>query len=130
MKHYILAFLLFFSLQAYNQQSDFLVKPYLQIGKTPSSQSMQVLWHANVSNDVWLVEYKNYGETDWKRSEGLYFSTIAVGSVAPFYEYSKSFGGLEPGILFQYRVSKNGKIVFSAEARTLRSPEQSYRIAI
>jgi len=130
MKHYILVFLLFLSFQAYSQQPDFLVKPYLQIGKTPSPQSMQVLWHATISNDVWLVEYKNYGETDWKRSEGLYFSTIAVGSVAPFYEYSTSFTSLKPGTLFQYRVSKNGKIVFSAEAKTLRSSEQSYRIAI
>jgi 3',5'-cyclic AMP phosphodiesterase CpdA len=130
MKKYILVLILFFSFQAYNQQTDFLVKPYLQIGKDPSPKSMQVLWHVNVSNDVWLVEYKNYGETDWKRTEGLYFSTIAVGSVAPFYEYSTSFTGLKPGTLFQYRVSKNGKIVFSAEAKTLRSPDQSYRIAI
>src|SRR5678816_95863 len=90
MKQYILVLILFFSFQAYNQQSDFLVKPYLQIGKSPSPHSMQVLWHVTVSNDVWLAEYKNNGETDWKRSEGQYFSTIAVGSVAPFYVYSAS----------------------------------------
>jgi 3',5'-cyclic AMP phosphodiesterase CpdA len=130
MKQYILVLILFFSFQAYNQQTDFLVKPYLQIGKTSSPHSMQVLWHATVSNDVWLAEYKNNGETDWKRSEGQYFSTIAVGSVAPFYVYSASFTSLNPGTLFQYRVSKNGKIVFSAEAKTFRSSEQSCRIAI
>ena len=130
MKQYILVLILFFSFQAYNQQTDFLVKPYLQIGKMSSPHSMQVLWHATVSNDVWLAEYKNNGETDWKRSEGQYFSTIAVGSVAPFYVYSASFTSLNPGTLFQYRVSKNGKIVFSAEAKTFRSSEQSCRIAI
>ena len=55
MKHYFLAFILVFSSQAYSQvnvqQPDFLVKPYLQIGKTPSPQSLQLLWHAAVTND-------------------------------------------------------------------------------
>ena len=37
---------------------------------------------------------------------------------------------LIPGSTFIYRVSKNGKVVFTAEAKALKSPEQSYRIAI
>ena len=130
MKHSILAFLLFFSFQAYNQQPDFLVKPYLQIGKTPSPGSMQVLWHAAVSNDVWLVEYKSIGGNEWIRSENQTRSKIAVAGVEPFTVYSDSFTGLEPGSTFMYRVSKNGKVVFSAEAKALKSAEQSYRVAI
>src|SRR4030095_8904828 len=115
MKHCILAFFLFFSFQAYNQQPDFLVKPYLQIGKTPSAQSMQVLWHSGVSNDVWLVEYKNSGANDWMKSQSQISSKIAVAGVDPFTVYSASFTGLEPGSTFMYRVSKNGKLVFDAE---------------
>jgi 3',5'-cyclic AMP phosphodiesterase CpdA len=130
MKHYILAFFLFLSFDAYNQQPDFLVKPYLQIGKSPSPGSLQLLWHAAVSNDVWLVEYKSIRGNEWIRSENQTSSKIAVAGVDPFAVYSDSFIGLEPGSTFMYRVSKNGRVVFSAEAKALKSPEQSYRVAI
>jgi predicted phosphodiesterase len=134
MRNYILAFLLIFSFQAYsqfnNQQPDFLVKPYLQIGKTPSPQSLQLLWHATVSNDVWLAEYKNSGGNEWMKSANQASSKIAVAGTEPFIVYSASFTGLVPGNKFMYRVSKNGKVIFSAEAKTLKSPTQSYRIAI
>jgi len=130
MKHYILAFFLFLSFQAYNQQPDFLVKPYLQIGKSPSPESLQLLWHAAVSNDAWLVEYKSIRGNEWIRSENQTSSKIAVAGVDPFAVYSDSFIGLEPGSTFMYRVSKNGRVVFSAEAKALKSPEQSYRVAI
>ena len=134
MKHSFLAFILFFSSQAFtqinDQQSDFLVKPYLQIGKNPSPKSLQVLWHAAASNDSWLAEYKNNDEAEWKRSGDQVFSTVAVGNIAPFHVYSTSFTSLKPGATFQYRVSKNGKIVFNSEAKSLKSEQQSYRIAI
>lgn len=113
-----------------NNPADFLAQPYLQLGKNSSPQSIQLLWHAPVANDIWLAEYKNSGETDWKRSEALSFSTIAVGSIAPFYVYSTSFTSLKPGTAFQYRVLKNGKVVFSSEGKSLKSRDQSYRIAI
>jgi len=134
MKHYILASILFFSSQAYsqsgNQQTDFLVKPYLQIGKTPSPQSLQVLWHASVSNDVWLVEYKNSGINEWMRSQNQTSSKVAVTGMEPFTVYSASFTGLVPGSTFMYRVSKNGNVVFTAEAKAFKSKEQSYRVAV
>src|SRR4030095_10645497 len=134
MKQYILVLILFFSAQAHtqsgNQAPDFLVKPYLQIGKTPSPQSLQLLWHAAVSNDIWLVEYKNSGTNEWMKSQNQTSSKIAVSGIDAFTVYSASFTGLAPGSTFMYRVSKNGKVVCSAEAKTLKSPEQSYRIAI
>src|SRR5688572_18103546 len=114
MKHYILSFLLFFSFQAYSQQPDFLVKPYLQIGKTPSPQSMQVRWHAAVSNDLWLVEYKSSTSDEWVKSQNQTSSKIAVAGIEPFTVYSASFTGLAPGSTFMYRVSKNGKVAFEA----------------
>jgi 3',5'-cyclic AMP phosphodiesterase CpdA len=130
MKHFILAFLLFLSFRAFNQQPDFLVKPYLQIGKTPSPQSMQLLWHAAVSKDVWLVEYKNITSNEWIKSQNQTNSKIAVAGIDPFIVYSTSFTGLVPGSTFMYRVSKNGKVVIEAEAKALKSKEQSYRVAI
>ncbi|HET6722114.1 MAG TPA: metallophosphoesterase [Chitinophagaceae bacterium] len=134
MKYLITSFLLIFSLvinaQNSNAQSEFLVKPYLQLGKKASAISMQLLWHGPVSNDVWLAEYKNNGEADWRKSEDQTFSTIAVPNIPPFKVFSTTFNALQPGSSFQYRVSKNGKVVFNSEGKSLKSPEQSYRIAI
>lgn len=134
MRYLITNFLLIFSLvvnaQNNNAPSEFLVKPYLQIGKKASAKSMQLLWHGPVSNDVWLAEYKNNGEADWRKSEDQTSSTIAVPNIPPFKVFSTTFNSLKPGSTFQYRVSKNGKVVFSSEGKSLKSPEQSYRIAI
>ena len=133
MKYRIAVVLFIFSLTAHPQtpnSPDFLVKPYLQLGKKASPHSIQLLWHAPVSNDSWLAEYKNNDETEWRRSEGQVYSKVAVGSVTPFYVYSANFSSLKAGITFQYRVSRNGKVVFNSEAKSLKSAVQSYRIAI
>lgn len=134
MKHYILAFLLCFTIQANtqvnNHQPDFLVKPYLQIGKNPTPESLQLLWHASVSTDLWLVEYKNSVASEWIKSQNQTSSKIAVTGVDPFTVYSATITGLTPGNKFTYRVSKNGKVVFAAATKALKSKEQSYRVAI
>lgn len=133
MNYLIVAFLFIFLQTSHaqtNNPSDFLVKPYLQLGKKASPQSMQVLWHAAVSNDVWLAEYKNAGDADWKKAETQTSSTVGVGKIAPFSVYSAAFSNLKPGTVFQYRISKNGKVVFNSDARSLKSAEQSYCIAI
>jgi hypothetical protein len=126
-------FLVFFQVinaQNANPPSGFLVKPYLQIGKDPSPRSMQILWHTMLSNDVWLVEYKTVGSNEWVKSQHQNSSKIVITGVDPFIVYSASISGLVPGGTFIYRVSKNGNVVFSEEAKALKSAEQSYRIAI
>src|SRR6185436_6576917 len=94
------AFVLLIFFQIVNAQTnnspDFLAKPYLQLGKRPSMQSMQLVWHTTVSNDVWLAEYRNSGETEWRRSESQTFSTIAVGNIAPLNVYSTTMTSLPP----------------------------------
>lgn len=133
MKYFIAGFILFFSQISgaqNNTQDGFLVKPYLQLGQSASPQSIQLLWHAPVSTDVWIAEYKNSTDVDWKRSQDQTVSTIAVGTIAPFNVYSVSFGMLNPGTTFQYRVSKNGKVVFGSEGKSLKAVGQSYRIVI
>jgi predicted phosphodiesterase len=130
MKYLVAVIFLFLFQNTYAQENDFLVKPYLQLGKKASPQSMQVLWHAPVSNDVWLAEYQNAGDNDWKKAEGQTSSTVGVGKIAPFYVYSTSFNSSKPGTIFQYRILKNSKVVFNSDAKSLKSVEQSYRIAI
>lgn len=133
MKHLVTIFLLTFSIAINAQQdnsAEFLVKPYLQIGKKPSPQSIQLLWHAPVSNDVWLAEYQNNGEPDWKKGEYQTTTTIALKNIAPFHVYGVTFSLLRPGTIFQYRISKNGQVIFNGDGKALKSSDQSYRIAI
>ena len=113
-----------------NKQADFLVRPYLQIGKTPQPQSLQILWHAVVSNDSWLAEYKNSSENNWRKSENQSESKIAIAGTNPFTVYHASFDALIPGSTFSYRISKNGKVIFTAEAKALKSTEQPFRIVV
>ena len=133
MKYFLTIFFFTFSIVISAQQdnsAEFLVKPYLQLGKKSSPQSIQLLWHAPVSNDSWLAEYKNNGEPDWKKAESQTSSTITIKGIAPFNVNRASFTLLKPGTVFQYRVSKNGQVMFNGEAKSLKSAEQSYRIAI
>ncbi|HEX6847001.1 MAG TPA: metallophosphoesterase family protein [Chitinophagaceae bacterium] len=129
MRYFVTTFLLI-SFQFLNAQSDFLVKPYLQIGESPSPQSMQLLWHTSMANDSWLVEYKPSTAGEWAKSQHQTSSKVSVTGIDPFVVYSALMTGLVPGSTFQYRVSRNGNVVFIAEAKSLKSPEQSYRIAV
>jgi predicted phosphodiesterase len=91
---------------------------------------LQLLWHASVNNDIWEAEYKNSNSNDWIKAVKQTSTKVAVAGVDPFLVYSTSFTSLNPGTLFMYRVLKNDKIVFTAEAKALKAPEQSYRVAI
>ena len=134
MKRIVIFFIFLISVKIQAQNSnpnpDFLVRPYLQIGKTPQPQSLQILWHTVVSNDSWLTEYKNSTESNWRKSENQSASKITIAGTNPFTVYHASFEALIPGSIFNYRVSKNGKIVFTAEAKALKSAEQPYRMVV
>jgi predicted phosphodiesterase len=130
MKYLQVLVFLFFSTGLTAQQQDFLVKPYLQIGKKPSPQSLQLFWHATDANATWVAEYKNNNTNDWIKAINQTTTKIAVAGNEQFWIYSTSFSSLIPGTTFSYRVSKNGSIVFTAEAKSLKAPEQSYRMII
>ncbi|MEP6513607.1 MAG: hypothetical protein ABJA79_07050, partial [Parafilimonas sp.] len=140
MKYLIANAILLFSIQANaqvnNQPSEFLVNPYLQIGKAPTQHSLQLLWHTAISNNVWLAEYlptRQAGKNNadgWIKSENQTTAKIAVAGNNPFTIYNASFAALTPGTTFTYRVSKNGKVVFSSEAKAPKLPGQPYRFVI
>jgi acid phosphatase type 7 len=130
MKYFIVSAFCLLFIKLNGQQPDFLVKPYLQIGKKVSPQSLQLLWHATGINDIWQAEYKNSNSNDWVKAAKQTSTKIAVAGIEPFLVYSTSFTSLNPGTQFTYRVLKNDKIVFTAEAKALKAPEQSYRVSI
>ena len=106
---------------------NFVVKPYLQIGRNPSPTSMQLLWHTLDNEAAWTVEYRVNPKDKWKKMEVPTFTRVAVGSNAPRRVYNASLTGLPAGGTFSYHVLKAGKEVFTAQATALKSADQAYR---
>ena len=127
MKFLIASFAILLSLQAsaQNSNADFVAKPYLQIGSAASPQSLQLLWHTYAADTVWLAEYKTANK--WMKAENQISYTITTAGIDPFAVYNASFTSLVPGSTFMYRVSKNSKVVFTAEAKAPKSSDQPFR---
>jgi len=107
-------------------QDVFITKPYLQIGQHPTAQSLQLLWHAAEADANWVVEYANAKDV-WIKSTSVIFSKVAVTGVEPHRVYHAALTGLVPGSKFSYRISRDGKVVFSANAQASKSADQPYR---
>lgn len=114
---------------AQDQQADalFMARPYLQIGRTPSPETLQLLWQASEGSTDWRVEYQLAAGAPWKKTEAPKAVRVAVAGIAPHSVYSVSFTGLTPGHKFTYRVSKAGKVVFTAEGQAAKRADQPYR---
>jgi hypothetical protein len=134
MKNIFSVLILFFSIQSWSQNDtpkpEFLVAPYLQIGNPASSQSLHLLWHTSDSSSNWMVEYKTSTTGNWVKSERPVFSRINVTGINPFVVFTSSMNMLIPGSTFQYRVSKNGNIIFNAEGKAPKSSDQPYRFVV
>ena len=105
----------------------FIAKPYLQIGRNPSPESLQLLWHAPDATANWSVEQRASKSTSWVKTQPPTSVRVAVAGVEPHRVYHASLTGLKPGSSLGYRVMKDGKEVFAAEAKAPRSANQPYR---
>lgn len=108
-------------------QDVFVTKPYLQLGQHSSQQSLQVLWHAADVNAEWSVEHKDASNNIWVKSEPITFTRVAITGIEPHRVYHAGLTNLMSGSKFTYRILKDGKVVFTAEAQALKSADQVYR---
>ena len=111
----------------------FIVKPYLQLGDLPRlspTEPVRVLWQA--ANDVdakWVVDLRQRDSEPWRSaiaSSGRLI-TMADGSYRLF---SVPLTRLEPGREFEYRVTRNAQVVFTAKGKTRAAADQPYRFAV
>ncbi len=111
----------------------FIVKPYLQLGDLPRLSPMEpvrVLWQA--ANDVdakWVVELRQRDSEPWRSAiaSGGRLITMADSSYRLF---SVPLTRLEPGREFEYRVTRNAQVVFTAKGKTRAAADQPYRFAV
>jgi hypothetical protein len=104
-----------------------LVKPYLQLGRTPAPGSVTILWHAADVDASWSVEYRAGADRPWGKAEPPTSRRVAVEGTEPHRVYRAALAGLEPGAPFRYRVRNGDAVVFEAEARAPKSADQPYR---
>jgi acid phosphatase type 7 len=107
--------------------NDFLVTPYLQIGENPSPTTMDVLWHA-AEEAAWVVEVKLPNTKNWVVATPPTSTAVAVSGINKFMVYKAHLTNLVAGALFEYRLTKNNKVVFSNTGKAIKSGDQSYRL--
>jgi acid phosphatase type 7 len=111
----------------------FIVRPYLQIGDAPSASetvTMGLLWHADTTAADWEVDLKPAGATTWHPQRTFYPSRIEVPGLAPYDVFHGTLGDLVPGSTFQYRVMRDGVVVFTSTGRARKSAGQPYRVVV
>jgi acid phosphatase type 7 len=120
----MLRILLFFGLALPALTQTFVEKPYLQLGGNPTGSDLLLMWHALNTDAVWKVEVKE--GSSWREMPATSTLVKAPG-IDPHRVYRAPLTGLKPGQEFAYRVSLAGKIVFEANGKGRKSPEQKYR---
>jgi len=90
----------------------FVVKPYLQLGDAPTSNTgdLALLWAADDVDADWSVEYRAGSDADWKKAEGRSIRRVVSQVVPPQRVYRASLVGLAPGVEFTYQVRKGGEV--------------------
>ena len=103
-----------------------LVKPYLQLGYTQAQRQLEVVWHTNDSDSAWSVEYCPGTGRRWETASPPSFQRVAVAGIEAHRVYHVPLTALEPGQSFAYRLHAGGKVVFEAEARAPKAPDQRH----
>jgi Calcineurin-like phosphoesterase len=111
----------------------FLVKPYLQWGRSPEAEAADTLalvWHTEDDDSAWSVEVKATPDRPWSAVRSPAQRRVAMPTIPPHRIYTAELSGLVPGTDFEYRVLDAGVNVFSASAHPRKTADQSYRFVV
>ena len=120
-------FLLTLSLQA---QDPFLAKPFLQMGAEPKANRMDLVWLVPDNDAAWVLEAQTQVKGPWKSQVSPSFKLAALPEMPRHRIYTATLHGLKPGVVFRYRVSMDGKIIFQSEGHGPKSASQPQRIIL
>lgn len=132
MKQFTFITLIFLCTRTFAQDKDntFIAKPYLQIGREPSPTTLELLWQVPENTADWTVEVKTTPTGKWIKTESPQWVPVAPAGLQPRRVYHVKLTNLTPGDTFSYRVSKAGKLTFTAEGRAPKSETQPYRFVV
>ncbi|MBW3621882.1 MAG: metallophosphoesterase [Armatimonadetes bacterium] len=110
---------------------DFLVKPYLQLGRAPRmglTDERVVMWKMERPDPALTMEVRPRGGA-W-RNVTVQWTPVDTPPVPPYQIGSASLMGLTPSALYEYRLSRNGRPLFASTFQTRRRPGEPYAFAI
>jgi acid phosphatase type 7 len=115
-----------------NSEDPLIGTPYLQLGdlRKGNSPQIDVVWHAIPALSRWSVEYKEESESSWRKARDPRFRLVDVQGVPAHRVYNTTISHLQPGEPFDYRLLRDGKPVFTGQARAKNSDKQEYRFAV
>ena len=91
---------------------------------------MRVLWQSANDRDVtWTVDVRQHDTAAWRPA--IVTGGRLIGTADAAYRlFSVPLTRLEPGREFDYRISRNGEVVFAATGKVRASADQPYRFAV
>ena len=111
----------------------FIVKPYLQLGDLPRLspvENLRVIWQAaDTPGTEWLVEVRQDEGDPWRPMVGAGGRLISSPDV-PYRLFNVPITRLQPGREFEYRISRNKAVAFSARGKARAAAHQPYRFAV
>lgn len=112
------------------QSDDFLVQPYVQFGEKGQSSrqaSLEILWLTRHNKSDWTLEYRS-GQEDW--TSVVTKSRQVSRSVDPIFVCSAQLDDLKLGAPYEYRVKKDGSLVFASHTHTKKHDDDAYRFVV
>jgi hypothetical protein len=112
--------------------SPFIVEPYLQLGDVPKlapAEPVRLLWQtAGDTRGTWTVEVRQTAREAWRPAVGSEGRAIAVP--VPYRLFNVALTRLAPGAEFEYRISKDGAVVFASTGKARAAASQPYRFVV
>jgi predicted phosphodiesterase len=109
------------------KDNNFIVRPYLQIGPSPNTQFIEILWQTAQVDAKWSLEYKTTENGTWTKANPPLMSEIKAEGINPRYLFTVTLSNLQPGQEFFYKVMRNGSDQFTSKGKTLKAAEQAYK---
>jgi len=110
--------------------SAFVQLPYVQLGHRNSGRSneLAIAWHAPDDQSRYQLEFRQKGS--WKTVASLESRRVALPQVNAFRVISGELTGLDSGAAVEYRVSREGSVVFTSETIAPKNDRQDYTFAV
>lgn len=108
--------------------------PYLQLGATPPSTgadaSVTLMWHTFDKGARWAVDVQRKPGDPWATTRDATYRRVEAAALPAHRVYAAVLQHIIPGVLFRYRLRRDGRIVFAARARAGVRPGHPYRFVV
>ncbi len=89
-----------------------------------------MMWLAPDADAAWGADVKAAGEKNWRSAQTTLLRRVQVDGTPAHRVYSAALTNLKPGATFSYRVTKDGKEVFTSVGKARRGEGEAFTFAV